>query len=359
MKNSIKVNLEILSNLHGVSGFEKSIGNYLIKQFKQLDQFEIENDQLGSIAFIKKAKDSKNVPTVSFSAHMDEVGFLVSKITKDGFIFFTPLGGLSTHVLLGQRFVITTNEGKEFVAVSGSKAPHILTDEELEKLIPMDKLYLDVGVDSRKKIEEMEIIEGNQITPFQEELLFVEGNDRVIGKALDDRAGLAALIEIGKAINEKDLDCNLILVATVQEEIGLRGALTSAYKWTPDVGFAIDVTYAEDTPRYARKAVELGSGVSFSMVDDATVTSPKLFALMQKIAVKNQINFTYDQSITGGTDAGTIQLARDGVRVMSLSIPSRYMHTHNTIIDLNDIKAVSTLAIKFISEFNQKELNKL
>ncbi len=359
MKTSLQENLSILSNLHGTSGFEKTIGNYLIKKFKKLDQFELESDGLGSLAFIKKAKNSSFAPTVSFSAHMDEVGFLVTKISDDGFIYFTPLGGISAHVSLGQRFVITTNNGEEHIAISGCKAPHILSPTERKSLIPLDKFFLDLGLDSRKKVETLGITEGNQITPFQEEVVFVKGNNRIIGKAFDNRVSVASLIELGKEINSLELDCNVILIATVQEEIGLRGALTSAYKWKAEVGFALDVTYAEDIPRYDRKAVCLGSGVSFSLIDDATVTSPILLTLMQQIAKENEIDFTFDKSVTGGTDAGAIQLAKDGVKVMSLSIPSRYMHTHNTIVDLNDILQTISLAKCFILQFNKDSFSKI
>ncbi|BDV03514.1 MAG: M42 family metallopeptidase [Candidatus Hepatoplasma scabrum] len=351
IKNAIK-----LSNLNGISSREEDIATYLKSELKSISNLKIERDGLGSIAFIKKGK--KDGPIISFTTHMDEVGFMITNISKDGFISFSPIGGWWSHVILAQLLRIITEENKSVIGVVGSKPPHLLTREEAQKVLSIKSLFIDVGAKSKEEVLKLGINIGDQVVPYQNDVHKIL-NNRLIGKAFDNRISVATGIEIMQQIATKELDATVIFVCSSQEEVGLRGAKTSSYKWTPDIAFAIDVTIANDTPGLIANDTKLGSGPALSLFDSSILANPNLFKKIKQIAEKNKINYTIDSLTGGGTDAGTIHLTKNGVVTMTISIPSRYMHSHNSIIDLKDAQLTANLVVKILDELNTDSINEI
>ncbi len=348
----LKKKLIELSNLDGISGHEEEIISYVKNELKDLKGLKFERDGLGSMAVIKKSKKA-NAKKISFVTHIDEVGFIVKKIEENGYIRFLPIGGWWGHVLLGQLLKIKTDKNDDFIGVVGSKPPHLLNAQEAKSVLQIKSMFLDIGATSKKEVEKLGISIGNQIVPYQNSAIEIL-NDRIIGKAHDNRASVLVGMEIMRKLNNKDLDNEVIFVLSTQEEVGLRGARTSTYKWTPDVAFAIDVTIANDTPEIESNDTKLGSGAALSVFDSSIIANPKLLKKVQEIAKKHKIKYTFDSIVGGGTDAGAIHLTKDGVITMTISIPSRYIHSHNSIVDIKDLETTIELVEKFILDFNDK-----
>ena len=341
----------------GISGHEEKIVQYIKENLKNESKLTFERDGLGSLAVIKKS-DNPNARTISFVTHIDEVGFIVTGISEKGFISFSPIGGWWGHVVLGKLLTITTYDNKEIVGVVGSKPPHLLSHEETKKVLSIKTMFLDIGATSKKEVEKLGITIGDQVTPHQT-TAFEILNDRIMGKAHDNRISVAVGMEIIKQISNLKLDHNVIFVASTQEEVGLRGARTSTYKWTPDIAFAIDVTIANDTPGMSERDTKLGTGPALSVFDSSVIANPRLIKHVEKIAKEHKIKYTFDSLTGGGTDAGIIHLTKDGVITMTISIPSRYMHSHNSIIDLKDAKHTVDLLVNFIKDFKEEDFEKI
>ncbi len=346
------------SNLNGIAGHEENIANAIKDDLKNIKGLKFERDGLGSLAVIKKSK-LKNAPTISFTTHMDEVGFLVTSIDSNGFIKFTPIGGWWGHVVLAQRMMITTRKGEKYIGVVGSIPPHLLTRETAQRVVKIDKMFLDLGMTSKKEVEKLGIQIGDMITPDHGTAFQTPNPNRIIGKAHDNRISVVTGIEIMRELSNEELDVNVIFVASTQEEVGLRGARTSTYKWTPDVAFAIDVTIGNGTPGLTPKETKLGTGVALSMYDSSIIGNPRLIHSVEEVAKKNKIKYTFDGLANGGTDAGVIHLTKDGVLTMTLSIPSRYMHSHISMVDLQDVQQTVNLVVEYIKNFSNEKLEGL
>lgn len=358
MKTQITKNAIKYSNLNGIPGHEDLIAQEVKKELSKAGNFEFERDGLGSIAVIKKSA-KKDAPTISISTHMDEVGFMVTDIDDNGFLKFTPIGGWWGHVLLGQRLTITTRDGKEITATVGCKPPHIVGPAARGKVVEISEMYLDLGAESKKDIEKWGIQLGDMITPYQDSAFATNNKNRIVGKAHDDRISLVAGIQIMKELADKDLDVNVILIGTTQEEVGLRGAKTSAYKWTPDIALTIDVTLDYTAPQMPKKEPGLGRGPALSLFDRSVIANAKLFDSIREFAKNEKIPFTVDSMPAGGTDSGSIHLTKDGVVTMTVSIPCRYFHTHNSLIDIRDVENTTKLVSKYIMDLNPKKIEAL
>lgn len=355
---SLKRDAINLSQLNGIPAHEEKIVEYIKDSFKKSSDLRSERDGLGSLAIIKKGTNETNNFIISFSAHMDEVGFMITKIDSKGFIKFTPIGGWWAHVVLGKLLTITTQDNREIVGVVGAQAPHLLKPAEAKQVVELDKMFIDVGANSDKEVERMGIKVGDMITPTNSQAYEV-GNDRIIAKAHDDRCSIAVGMEVMRRLLKVKHEANVIFIATTQEEVGLRGARTSSYKWTSNIGFAIDVTIANDTPGIEEKDTVLGSGVALSLFDRSVIGNKKLIQHVQKIAENYEIPYTFDGLSAGGTDSGAIHLTKEGIINMTLSIPSRYMHSHNSMVDLKDMQATVELIVNFIKDFTFEDLESM
>lgn len=344
--------LKELSEANGISGCEKEVSRVTKKYFEKYSD-EIIYDNLGSIIGLKKG--SENGPKIMIAGHMDEVGFVVRGIDKNGFIKILPVGGWWGHVLPSQGMIITTKNGEKIKGIVGSKAPHGMPKEEKDKVINPIDLFIDLGVSSKEEVEELGIKIGDMITP-DTKFEVMNNPNYLLGKAFDDRIGVAVAIDVLKELSNVEHDANIYAVGTVQEEVGIRGARTATHVVKPDIAFALDVTTAKDTPM-EKGDLKLGCGVILSILDASTIANKNLLKHMEDICKKKELDINYDFMVVGGTDAGNIHKSLDGVISMTLSIPTRYMHSHSLLIHRKDyVQTVKAIA-EFCKRVNLEILN--
>ena len=335
----------------GISGFEERIQKVIKEELEKITD-EVTIDKLGNVIGIKKAKKLSGKPApkkVMIAAHMDEIGFMVSFIDKEGFIRFVPVGGFDPKTLVAQRVVV--HGTKDIGGVIGSKPIHILSEEERKKPTKIKDLFIDVGL---KKDEVSKIVKAGDFVTLDRN--FKELNDKIItAKAFDDRVGVYVMIETLKRI--KDCYVDIYAVATVQEEVGLRGAIVSSFSVEPDVGIALDVTIASDIPgtKEEEVATTLGEGTAISLMDSHTISNKKLVDFLRKIAEENKIKYQTDILLGGGTDAGAIQRSKSGVPACTLSIPTRYVHSVVEMCHKEDIENSIKLMSKFLENAHKGE----
>jgi endoglucanase len=296
-------------------------------------------DRLENVIAIKKGK--KAAPKVMLAAHMDEVGLMVKTITKEGFLQFTKMGGIDDRILLAQKVNVLTEKGA-LPGVVGSKPPHIQKEEERKKIVSYDEMYLDVGAENREDAKAMGVKIGD---PIAFDVKYVKlGKDAVMGKAFDNRAGCAVMVETLKLLGETD--CTVYAVGTVQEELGLRGATTAAYGVDPDVGIALDVTFTGDTPGVKEfdTTVKMGKGPALTVTDSGLIVHPKVLRWLIDTAIQNGVEYQLETGLMGTTDAARMSLTREGVPSGTISIPARYIHSPVGLISLKDAENSAKLA---------------
>lgn len=343
--------LRKLCETPGISGYEERIQKVIKEELEKVTD-EVKIDKLGNIIGIKKTKKVRgsSLPKkVMLAAHMDEIGFMISFIDKDGFLRFAPVGGFDPRTLIAQRVVV--HGVKDIGGVIGSKPIHILEEEEKKKAIKIKDLFIDVGL---KKDEVSKIVKPGDFVTLDRD--FKELNNKIItAKAFDDRVGVYVMIEALKRI--KDCYVDIYAVATVQEEVGVRGATVSSFSVEPDVGIALDVTIASDLPgsKEEEMVTSLGGGTAISLMDSHTISNKKLVDFLKKIAEENKIKYQTDILLGGGTDAGAIQRSKSGVPVCTISIPTRYVHSVVEMCHKEDIENSIKLICKFLENAHQGE----
>jgi len=345
--------LKELVDAHGVPGFESDVAVVMAKHLKGVGKFS--KDRLGSF-ICEKVGDPKG-PRVMLAGHLDEVGFMVKSITKDGFIKFLPLGGWWGHVVLGQRLIIKTRAG-DVLGVVGSKPPHDLREEDRKKVLEIKDMYIDVGAsdgyDVKKKLD---IRPGDPIVP-DSAFTVLANPDLLLAKAWDNRIGCAMAIEVAKRLVGEKHPNTLLAVATVQEEVGLRGAQTSANKTQPDVAFALDVGIAHDTPG-SEGDEKLGGGPLVVVYDATSIPNRRLFDLVCDTAKKLRMPLQFEAVERGGTDAGRIHMTGQGVPSISMGIPARYIHSHVSIISRRDYEQTVKLLVEVVKKLDRKTVDGL
>jgi endoglucanase len=312
---------------------------------------EISHDKLGSI-ICKKAGTSET-PKIMLASHMDEIGFMVKHITKEGFIRFTNLGGWWEHVMLGHRVVVKTRKG-DLPGVIGCKPPHILPPDERKKVIDKKELFIDIGASSEQEAKELfGVRAGDPIVPYS--TFTPMANEKfLMGKAWDNRVGCAIIVETLKQLRQEIHPNTVYGVGTVQEEVGLRGAATSAAVINPDVAFAIDTGVAGDVPgiNEVDSVTKLGKGVAVSIYDASMIPNLSLRDFVFDVAEQNKIPYQVDFTEGGGTDAGRIHIHNHGVPSVVIGIPTRYIHCHNGIIHREDYEAAVRLMVALIKKLD-------
>ncbi|KZX14582.1 putative aminopeptidase YsdC [Methanobrevibacter cuticularis] len=333
-----------LSLTSGISGFEEKIATIIKEEL--IDHVdEIQEDLMGNIIAIKKG--DKKGSSVMLASHMDEIGLIVRYIDKKGFIRFSKIGGINDQMLLNQTVIIHGKNG-DVTGVIGSKPPHVMKAAERKKIIESDKMFLDIGASSKKEAEEMVSI-GDPIS-FKSD--FEEfPNDLIMGKALDNRIGCYVMIETLKRVDSK---ATVFGVGTVQEEVGLKGAKTSAFKLNPDMAFALDVTISGDHPGITLEdsPVEIGKGPAIILIDASgrgIITPKKIKNILIDSAEKADIDYQLEVSDGGTTDATAIHLTREGIPTGVLSVPTRYIHTTVSIASMNDVEKTIDLLVEAIN----------
>lgn len=340
---SISRYIKELTELHGISGFEHSVSDYLLANFESKFT-DVYKDNMGNVIAVKRSKSGKG--RVMLEAHIDEIGFLVKSIDKDGFLLISPVGGIDPRIMLAGTVVV--HGKKEYVGVVGAKPPHMMLSDEYGKVIDFDKIYIDVGMNEREAKENIGI--GAMIT-FDSGYTNLK-NSYVYSKCMDDRASLAVIMDCIDKLENVDLGYDLYLCACVQEEVGLRGSLTAAYSVNPDIAIAIDVTHAK-TPDESKVSIACGSGPSLCVGPNI---HPSLADAFGKAAKK--ISVGYEIEVEGGntgTDAWSIQTSREGIPTLLLSLPLKYMHTPVETLSLADCENTSLALCEFLKSFHKTE----
>ena len=322
--------IQKLTETFSPSGYEDSIREVILAEIKSLVD-DIRVDALGNL-IARKGETSQKGERVMVAAHMDVIGLIATHIDANGFVRFTTVGFPFARYLLGGRVRF----------VSGIQG--VIGSERLEKynlIPPADKMFIDVGATGKKDCP----VRVGDVAAFERP--FVEMGSRLVAKALDDRAGVAVVIETLRRLNGSPNE--LYFVFTVQEEVGVRGATVSAYGIDPEVGLAIDVTPTGDTPNSIQRDIELGSGPAVKVKDQLMLSDPKVVAWMERTAQKAKIPLQREVLTGGSTDAHAIQLTRSGVPTGGLSIPCRYVHSPSEMIDYGDVENAVKLLTTMLS----------
>lgn len=324
----------------GVAGFEDPIREVVRRELeKSCDQVKV--DILGNVIGYKRAKPGSAAPIrVMIAAHMDEIGFMVRHIDAEGFVRFLPIGGFDPRILIAKRVLI--HGSREVKGVIAPQPGWLLSDEDRKKVLEIKELYIDTGM---QKAQVEKIIQVGDVITFAER--FEELNEQiVVGRNFDDRIGVYVLLEAMKRVGE--CQAEIYAVATVQEELGARGAPVAAYAIEPQVGIALDGSLASDVP-YAKeeeKNCRLGEGTGIYLIDNRTVSDRKLVQFLMRLAEEHGIR--WQKNLGGGTDASVIQRNKTGARACTIGAPTRYMHSTAQLCHLEDIEGTIRLLTVFL-----------
>ncbi|WP_026695523.1 M42 family metallopeptidase [Peribacillus kribbensis] len=346
--------LRELTETNAAPGFEKPIRKIMERELKQTGA-NLVYDHLGSVFGEKQG--SGDGPKILLAGHMDEVAFMVSEITKNGYLRFVSLGGWWDQVLLSQRVKVLAGQ-KEYTGVVGSKPPHILQPEERKKVYPMREMFIDVGAKDEEQVREWGIKVGDPIMPICPFELLPDG-DTILAKALDNRVGCYIALEVMKEIKGTTHSSTVYSGATVQEEVGLRGAATAPYVMEPELAVAMDVGIAQDGPGDNTNKPKLGKGALITFLDSSMVPHTGLRNFMIDVAEKNQIPYQVDVMLGGGTDAGRFHLFKRGVPSIVVGVPARYIHSHVSMVSKKDLDHAVKLLAAFIKAMDRQAYNQI
>lgn len=336
--------LKKLSDAHGVSGFEDNIKDIIRKELSgHVDEFR--EDSLGNLIAVKNGSDF----SVMIASHMDEIGLMVQFIDEKGFIKFVGIGGWYNPSMYTRRVILHGAKGP-VPGVLGGKPPHIMTPEDRKKEIKIDDLFIDIGASSAEEVAELGIEIGTPVT-IDQEFTHLAG-DRVSGKALDNRVGVAVLIEV---IKQMKTPMTVYGVFTVQEEVGLKGAKVSAFALNPDIAIATDVTIPGDHPGVSRRdaSPEMGKGpvlVLASAAGRGLLADRHLTTWLRSAGDKAKIPYQLEVGEGGNTDATIIHLVRDGIPSIPFSVPARYIHSPVEMVDLKDVYSSIDLLVEALKK---------
>jgi endoglucanase len=327
-----------LSNNFGISGSEYKLHGILEEYFKEVTD-EIKIGKLGDFAAIKKGTSDGKVK-IMISAHADEIGLIVTEIDDRGFVHFANVSGVDPKTLPAQEVIIYGN--KEVYGVIGAKPPHVLTPEDMKQAIKMEDMVIDTGMTKEELSEFVSV--GDFITPKRECVNLL--GDFMTGKAFDDRASIAAMFECAKELQNLKHTADVYFVSSTQEERGSMGARVMTHEINPDIGIAIDVTFGD---KYANPDITAECGKHAEITIGGNI-HPELSEMLIKVADDYNIPYVLDVTAGGtGTDARVIQLARDGIATLLVSIPIKYMHTSTETLSYKDVKRIGRLLALFIS----------
>ncbi len=333
--------IKMLSEAHGVPGSEDEVSSIIESELK--GSCTITRDVMGNLIAEKKG----GIKKIMLAAHMDEIGLMVRHVDDDGYIKFMTLGGFFEQTILNQRVMVHTKRGP-IPGVIGSKPPHLMEEKEKEKVVKIKDMFIDVGCAGANAAKRLGITVGDFVTfdvPFRE-----LKNGLFTGKAFDDRLGCAVMIELIKRVKTPH---TIYAVGTAQEEVGLKGAKTSAYKLEPDVALAIDVAPSGDFPgtKPEESRIKINNGPVITVADGkgrGLITHPKIRDSLVEVAKKAKIPFQLEVGEGGTTDATAIQLTKGGILSGVVSVPTRYIHTPVEVPSLKDIKYTIALVQHYL-----------
>ena len=344
---SIKELQKKLSELLGVSGHEEEVRTFILEEIEKRGLADKAwMDPLGNVLAIKEGIVGDN--RILLDAHIDEIGFMVSHITKKGFLRFVSIGGWDNRILLGQSVILKSSNGKLFHGIIGSKPPHITSIDERKKVVDIADMYIDIGMTSLDEVHDNNINIGTVGTLYSP---FVEfPNGMVRGKAFDDRTGCNVLLHIMMLLKEQEHSETVLFNFAVQEEVGGKGAIIGSYKLEPTMALAIENTTAADVPRIKKDKIPvyIGRGPAITVADKSIISNPKINERLIKNAEYKKIPYQIKKPRYGGTDAGKIQVSRGGVPSSVVSVPCRYIHSPTSLLKLEDIYHTIRLIEVFI-----------
>lgn len=350
--------IELLKNLtllSGVSGSEKPVRKFMETELSQIAD-SVSRDRLGSIAF--EFNGSASNPRILLVGHMDEIGFMVHSIRKDGLINFTNLGGWDPRTLMSSAVEIINSKGEKHIGLIGSVPVHHLKDSSGK--LSLDDMYIDICAESDKEVTDLfGIKKGDFIVPVTN-FSYIDKKQCLISKAFDDRVGIAVAIETAKYFKTKTHPNTLICAGSVQEEVGTRGAQTISQLVKPDLAIVIEGAPGDDFPSNRDESqAKKNAGVQIRMIDPTMICNPVYANFV--IDTAESLNIPYQIAVrkSGGTDAGKIHLSNLGVPTVVLSAPVRYAHSHNGILSLKDYNAVYDLAVALIERLNEDKLKEI
>lgn len=347
-----------LTSARGVPGNEEEVRE-VFKTYAKDYADDIFFDGIGSV-IAKHAGSKGGGPKIFISGHMDEVGFMVTKITEKGFIEFQTLGGWWGQVMLAQQVEIKTQDGQIIHGVIGSKPPHVLSAEARKQPYEVKDMFIDIGAASQEEAKGWGIRPGDMITPYIE-YKRMNGSKFLLAKAWDNRAGTAVALRVLENLAKEGHDNCLFAGSSVMEEVGLRGARTSSYLVNPDIAISLDTGTAGDTPGMTPKEADsvLGQGPQVLIFDASLIPHKKLLNFVVNVAEELEIPFQYTVIAGGGTDGGQMHLNRKGVPTIAITVPIRYLHSHTSVMHeddyLNTVKLV-TEVVRRLDEAAVKEL---
>lgn len=332
----MKEQIKLLCSLDGTSGREDKIREYIISQ---LGENEYTVDALGNLLVYAKGKN-KGKNTVMICSHMDEVGVIATYIRPDGMIKFFTVGGIQSVALLGK----TVRFENGVVGAIGVKPIHLCSADERESAPAADEMCIDIGAKNKEEAEKMVSLGDTAV--FTSE--FTEMGHKILSKAIDDRAGCAVMLKMLR----EGVEYDTVFCFNVQEEVGLRGAMTSTFAVQPDYAIVLEATTAADVidAENEKRVCVLGEGAAVSLMDKATVYSPELYKKVFEIAKENGIKVQAKAMVAGGNDAGSVHVSGSGVKTVAINIPCRYIHSPSCVCDMRDVEEVYKLTVK-VSEF--------
>jgi len=336
--------LKSLCMLGGISGCEDEVSDYIVKRVeKHADELTI--DPMGNIIVYKNGKVTPKEKLV-LCAHMDEIGLIVTSITEDGYLKVAKVGGIDNRVILGKAVLV----GKDKVqGVIGCKAIHLVKPKDRERPMEADEMYVDIGVKKRDEAEKLVSL-GDAVV-FDEDIREF-GDGYIKARAIDDRYGCAVLIDLIEA----DLPVDCTFVFSVQEEVGLRGAFTAAYKTEPDIAVIVEGTTAADLPSApeSKRVCKVGGGPVIPFMDNGAIYNKEVQKILTDIAEKNDISWQTKTFISGGTDGAAFQKSRGGVKVVGIAAPIRNLHSPACVGKISDMEDVQKLIWLFLNNMGSK-----
>lgn len=346
--------LQTLSEAPGPSGFEEPVRKIMVDRMKPFAD-RISYDGMGSVI----AQQGATGPRIMVDAHMDELGGMIRRITPDGYLSMQMLGGWLDQALVDQRWTIITSKG-QVQAITGIRDVHIVSPAERDRVYPRDSLLLDVGAKTAAEVRAMGIEIGDPVAP-DAPFAVLNGTNNYLGKAWDDRIGCAVIIEAMRRLKTLPHPNQIFYAATVQEEIGLRGAHTAADVIKPDIGIALEGGITGDSPgsRPEESQAKLGGGPGVFLYDSSALPNRKFIQLLKQVAAENKIPLQFDLVQGYGDDSAEIQKSTGGVPTINLVVVARYTHAHNGIINRGDFDQMVDLTVALIQKLDAKTVANL
>ncbi len=348
VKERVFEHLEELVDRVAPPGWEDDVRGYVRDSLSDVCD-RVETDVMGNVI---GRIDGEEKFKLMFAAHMDEVGIIVKSIDKKGFLKFAKLGGIDDRILPGSRVTLVNSDGEKIEGVIGTKPPHIMEPKERKRVQKHKDLFIDIGASDKEEAEKM--VSVGDVGVLRGDLKRLHG-DRIVGRGLDDKVGVANMLTLAELLHEEgEVKPTVYFVGTVQEEVGLKGAKTSAFKIYPDAAVVLETAVAGDVPGVKESELSLGGGPALTIVDASgrgLIAHPKVRRLLIEVAEREDIPYQLEVGEGGTTDATAIHLTRGGVPSGVVGVPTRYLHSPSEVLDLNDAENAVKLVKAATDEF--------